>query len=195
MTVLVTDDEKGIRDLYEYWLDGEYEVRTAADGREALDALSGAVDVVLLDREMPGPSGTEVAERIEQSAHDPYVVIVSSQPMDFDVAASPVDDYVRKPVDEAGLREAIETYTTQREYEAALDEYFALTAKLAAIEADHAPAELADDDRYGRLQRQVERKRAEVDEALDRSDADWTAAFETIPQTEDTGCTGKSACR
>lgn len=195
LTVLVTDDESGIRELYEFWLGADFEVETAADGHEAMDRLSAETDVVLLDRDMPGPSGTEVAEHIEQSGHDPHVVMVSSKPMDFDVAGSPVDDYVRKPVDESGLRDAIEACQTRRDYEAALDEYFALTAKLAAIEADRSREELDANERYDRLKRQVRRKRAEVDEALDRSETDWTAAFRTIPQPSDGGCTGQSACR
>lgn len=180
LTVLVTDDDPGVRDLYAYWLADDFDVRTATDGHELLERLSAAIDVVLLDRQMPGPSGTEVARQIDQSGYDPYVVIVSSKPADFDVVSMPIDDYVRKPIEEETLRDAVESCRSQREYEAALDEFFSLTAKLAALEADCDRERLASDERYARLRRRVERKREEVDAALARSDASWVAAFRTL---------------
>lgn len=180
LTVLITDDHDGCRELYEHWLAGDHDVLTAADGEAALATLSEDVDVVLLDRDMPGPEGTVVARSIERSRFDPYVVIVSSMPMDFDVVDMPIDGYVRKPIDEADLQGIVEEYRSQQAYETALDEFFALTAKLAAIEADHAREDLTGDDRYERLRRQVEQKRAEVDEALDDSRTDWTTAFRTF---------------
>lgn len=188
-TILLADDEPAIRDLYEHWLRPEHEVRTAADGRETLDHLSHDVDVALLDREMPGLSGTEVAELIETSQYELDVVIVSSKPADFDLVELPVDDYLRKPVEESDLRSVVQTCQTQREYRAALDEFFALTAKLAAIEADLSQTELAQSDRYARVRRKVERKRAEVDDALDRSTADWHTAFRTLPDRAESSAT------
>lgn len=187
-TVLVADDEDGIRDLYELWLGDEYEILLASDGREALDHLSRTVDVVLLDREMPGPSGMDVAESIDRSDHDPGVVVVSSKPQDIEVASRPIDEYLRKPVDASQLRDAIERHHSYCEYEAILDELFALAADLAALETDRSRDELADDQEYVRLRDRIEEKRGEAEAALDRCDGDWRATFETFP-----GCTATGA--
>lgn len=180
LTVLVIDDDEGCRSLFDRWLSEDHEVVTAPDGEAALAALSEAVDVVFLDREMPGPSGAKVAREIAELAVDPHVVMVSSKSVDVDLVDVPIDGYVRKPAEAADLRDVLAEYRARREYETALDEFFALTAKLAAIEADNAREELADDERYLRLRWLVEEKRAEVDCALDRSRTDWSAVFRSF---------------
>lgn len=176
LTVVVTDDEPAVRELFVRWLRDDHDVIPAEDGEAALAALSSDVDVVLLDREMPGPSGVEVAESIADSGHDPQVLLVSSQPADVDLDAVPVDDYLRKPVDGTALREAVERSRDRLAYERALSDFFALTAKLGAIEADRPREALADDERYRRLRWLVEEKRAAVDSALTDSPEDWATA-------------------
>lgn len=179
-TVLITDDDGGCRSLFERWLETDNEVLTAADGTEALSKLSDAVDVVILDREMPGPSGAAVAREIAASDHDPHVVMVSSRRGDVDLVDVPIDGYVRKPATESDLREALAEYRARRNYETALEEFFALTAKLGAIEADNALDDLAEDERYRRLRWLVAEKRAEVDQALAGSLTDWSVAFRSL---------------
>lgn len=180
LTVLVTDDDPGCRDLYRYWLADRHEVREARHGFEALDRLDGSVDVVLLDRDMPGPSGSEVARRIAASEFDPHVAMVSSAPIDLDLVETPINDYVRKPVDEADLRAVLAEYRSREAYETALEEFFSLTARIAALEADRSAAELDGNERYERLQWLVDEKRVEVDQALQRGDPNWTTAFRTF---------------
>jgi DNA-binding response OmpR family regulator len=65
-SVLVVDDERGIRDLLQHAL-GElgFEVRLAACGVEALAELNKAKpDILILDLNMPDLSGEEVCQRI-----------------------------------------------------------------------------------------------------------------------------------
>lgn len=180
LTVLIADDDAACRDLFEQWLAGTHEVLTAPDGETALDRLSGAVDVVLLDREMPGKHGTAVAEAIAAGEHDTHVVMVSSKRVDTDLVSVPIDGYVRKPATAADLRRVVGEVRTRREYEAAIDEFFSLTARLAAIEADNDPAALAADERYRRLRWLVDEKRVEVDQALARGHSDWALTFRTF---------------
>ena len=66
-TVLVVDDEEAVADAYTAQLEGEYETRTAYSGKEALETVDDGVDIVLLDRRMPGRSGDEVLERDRKS--------------------------------------------------------------------------------------------------------------------------------
>lgn len=78
--VLVTDDEKSIRDLLERVLkEASYDVVTAADGQETLDKMSQLkFEAVLLDIKMPGMSGIDVLQRIITSYHETCVVMVTA---------------------------------------------------------------------------------------------------------------------
>jgi DNA-binding response OmpR family regulator len=59
-TVLVVEDDGELRETYELWLDGEYEVSSASDVERALEPADSDVDVVLLDHLMPERSGSGV---------------------------------------------------------------------------------------------------------------------------------------
>lgn len=64
--IVVADDEPRIRAMIALLLkeDG-YEVQTAANGQEAVDALlSFRPDVILLDQQMPVLTGVEALEKI-----------------------------------------------------------------------------------------------------------------------------------
>jgi len=183
--VLVVDDSEGYRDLYSLWLAPDYAVRTAADGSAALAELDDGVDIVLLDRDLPGQTGLEVAQSIEASAHTPFVVMVSSVRADFDLAEHPVDEYVRKPVEKADIRGVVETYEARQAYLTALDDLFALTARKATIEAHKSDAELADSEAYARLEERVAEKRREAHEAMADARSDWKTTFRAC--TKDLG--------
>ena len=78
-TILVADDEKGIRDTLRRLLEYEkYRVLEAKDGPEALAiADPDFVDLVLLDIKMPGMDGMEVLAKLQQEAAELPVVIIS----------------------------------------------------------------------------------------------------------------------
>lgn len=78
--VLVADDTKNIRILLMkcLQLDG-YEVQTANDGAEALDALlHGAFDLAFLDIKMPLLSGTEVLKKAREMGICTPVIIITA---------------------------------------------------------------------------------------------------------------------
>ena len=181
MTILVAEDNADCRELYSIWLGEEHAVELVADGTAALDALGPAVDILFLDRDMPGHTGTEVAREVAELPHDPYVVMVSSMDPEFDIAEVPIDRYVQKPVDEPTLAAVIEQCRAQEEYRTALDDFFSLTVRLASMAAETPDDELADSAEYERLKRRVAQKRAEVDSALAPDRVDWSLAFKTCP--------------
>ncbi len=80
-TVLVADDEAGVRDLAKVALElSGYRVLVAADGAEALDAFRGAGGVVklaVLDASMPKLSGRQVFEAIRLLDPDVKVLFAS----------------------------------------------------------------------------------------------------------------------
>lgn len=78
-TILVVDDEPGIRDSYRNYLeDHDFTVLEAENGDRALDILeSRPVDLIVLDLRMPGRDGLEILENIRTRNPDIPVIIVS----------------------------------------------------------------------------------------------------------------------
>jgi DNA-binding response OmpR family regulator len=102
--ILIADDEPNIVASLEFLMEqAGYEVKTAADGNEALAAVASfAPDLVLLDVMMPGRSGYEVCERIKGDAatRGVKVVMISAKGRDVEVAKGldlGADAYVTKP--------------------------------------------------------------------------------------------------
>lgn len=81
-TVLVVDDEQGIRQTVEYRLSREgLGVLVAADGRKGLEMLrSNPVDLILLDLKMPGMNGPEFLGEMQALGLDTPVIIITGYP-------------------------------------------------------------------------------------------------------------------
>jgi CheY-like chemotaxis protein len=79
LTILVADDDPAIRELVADILAGEgYEVRTVADGREALDAVAHTrPDLVLSDILMPRLDGWSLAAQLRQQSRPIPTVLMS----------------------------------------------------------------------------------------------------------------------
>ena len=78
-SVLIADDEPHVRELLRDFLTGQgYEVATAATGDEALDAVpTFRPDVILVDRLMPGLSGTDVLDALRRAGVTVPVILMS----------------------------------------------------------------------------------------------------------------------
>src|SRR5512135_1290292 len=78
-TILVVDDEKGVRDSLKMVLEFEsYEVLFAENGQEALRHLAAAVpDLILLDVKMAGMDGLEVLQRVREKSSELPVIMIS----------------------------------------------------------------------------------------------------------------------
>ena len=185
LTILAIDDDPDYRDLYSIWLGERYDVEVAPEGPAGLETLTSDTDIVILDWEMPGPPGTEVAQQIAEGNHDPYVAMVSSREPDFEMFDAPIDEFVHKPVDRDDLERLIEQFRTQDAYHAALDDLFSLTRRLASLEAAYDEAELSSHEESDRLTQRIATKRAEVDEAIAATETDWAVAFKAVGATDE----------
>lgn len=135
--VLVVEDEQPVLESHELKLSAEgYDVRTAENGGEALVELGTDVDVVLLDRRMPGMSGDEVLEHIEDWGLACRVVMVTAVDPDETVAELGFDDYLTKPVSKETLVETIEQLLLFDQYEQLLTEYHNLTKTYATLKSN-----------------------------------------------------------
>ena len=178
-TVLVVDDERDVADLYAFRLEEEYTVKTAYGGQAALDSLDEDVDVILLDRRMPGLTGDEVLQRVREGGSDPRVVMVTAIDPDVDIVDMEFDDYLCKPVGKETLLEAVEHQLTAQRYGDTVQALFRATSKVGVLEAEKSAEELADSDEYQDLTDRIEELRAEQSELMDELD-DFEAAFNSI---------------
>jgi two-component system KDP operon response regulator KdpE len=100
-TILVVDDEAPMRKLLSGNLRASgYEVRTAADGAEALKLIEELpFDLLVLDVNMPGPNGLQVLEAVRSTAELP-ILMVSGRTRERDTVDAldrGADDYLSKP--------------------------------------------------------------------------------------------------
>ena len=99
--ILVVDDEESLVELVRSYLEREqYEVRTAADGRTALElARTTQPDLVVLDVMLPELDGMEVCRQLRQFS-DAYVIMLTARAEEIDKILGltvGADDYLTKP--------------------------------------------------------------------------------------------------
>jgi DNA-binding response OmpR family regulator len=162
-SVLVVEDEADLADLYAAWLGGEYDVRTAYGGHEAIEQLSEDIDVILLDRRMPGLSGDEVLVAIRDRGIDARVAMVTAVEPDFDIVEMGFDDYLVKPVTRESLMDTVESLRRRSEYDSGVQELYAIASKKAVLESEKGQAALEDSEEYADLQSRYDELQEELD--------------------------------
>ena len=108
-TILVVDDEPGVRDSLKIALELQgFDVATVDDGLQALLRLGGAgIDAVVLDVAMPYVDGVEVCRRVRAAGNGvPILMLTAKDAVDDRVAGleAGADDYLAKPF---ALRELV----------------------------------------------------------------------------------------
>ena len=113
-SVLVVDDEPSILLALEFMMKGAgFEVRTAADGEEALRAIAERKpDLLLLDVMMPPPDGFGVCRRVraEPRWRDIKIIMLTARGRDAERErglAMGADDYITKPFSTRELMEKV----------------------------------------------------------------------------------------
>jgi DNA-binding response OmpR family regulator len=154
-TVLIVDDDREVVRTYRRYLEDTYTIREAYDGEAALDELDEAVDVVLLDRLMPGPSGGEVLDRIREEGYDVRVAMVTAVDPDFDILDMGFDDYVTKPTTRGELRGIVAELLTLDRHAVDVQEYHALLVKAAALREGKSTYELDGNAAYEDLEARI----------------------------------------
>ena len=102
-TILVVDDERGIREMLQAVLQDEgLAVTAVGSGEEALSALSRELfDLILLDVWLPGMDGLEVMRQVHAAGHRMPIVMISGH-ASAELAARAVRegalDFIEKPL-------------------------------------------------------------------------------------------------
>jgi len=117
-SVLVCDDEPGVRELLKIVLGGDYEVGEAADGVEALELVRKLEpDVVVMDVMMPGQTGLQVLAELRGDpglAGTPVIMISAWDHVELAARAAGADRFLVKPFDAGELRAAVEELLNDR---------------------------------------------------------------------------------
>lgn len=100
--ILAVDDDPKIRRLVELKLDhAGFEVRTAASGQEALDIIAqyGLPHLAIVDIMMPGMSGFEFCEAVQEFSDLPVIMLTAVDDEDMVIQGIErfAEDYVIKP--------------------------------------------------------------------------------------------------
>lgn len=154
-TILVVEDQEELTALYETWLSEEHEVIVALDGESGLAAMSDDVDVVILDRRLPGISGDEVLHTIKDE-YDASVVMVTAVDADTDIVDFPLDDYVTKPVTKPVLRSVVERMLRLRGALPPVRRYHSLERRRDVLRTARQRYGVTDTDAYDRLTTRLE---------------------------------------
>lgn len=179
--VLVVDDDEALTDVYAAWLSSQYEVRTATTGESALNNLNERVDVVLLDRRMPGLSGEEVLSEIRSAQYECRVAMVTGVRPGSDVIQMGFDEYLIKPVDQGELHDVVDTLLDRSAYDDHLQELYALTSKRALLESEAEQGDVELGSSYQQLVDRIQELRKRVDETMtDFGFDDFRVAFRDI---------------
>jgi DNA-binding response OmpR family regulator len=116
--VLVVEDDADIADVLRRSLRNEgYEVRTSADGVEALDVAAGFFpDLVVLDLGLPRLDGVEVCRRLREDGDVPILMLTARAETEDRVVGldSGADDYLVKPFERQELLARIRALLRRR---------------------------------------------------------------------------------
>jgi len=125
--ILVVDDERGPRESLRILLKPAYEVRTAANGAEALEILrTEAVDLATIDLNMPGLKGDELMRTVRREFPHVEVVVITgwgSVQSASEAVRLGVADYLQKPFDVVQVNAAVGRALARRRSRGRLAEF------------------------------------------------------------------------
>ena len=78
-TILVVDDEHGVRQSFDMVLSDDYEVLLAATGKEAIDIFNkNSIDLILLDIRLPDIDGLDLLVKLKETDPNNEVIMVTA---------------------------------------------------------------------------------------------------------------------
>jgi DNA-binding response OmpR family regulator len=100
--ILIVDDEPQVRNIVATYLERDgFVVRTAADGRQALDAIRDRrPDALVLDLMLPHVNGLQILQQLREGGDDVPVIVLSARGREPERVAGlelGADDYLAKP--------------------------------------------------------------------------------------------------
>ncbi len=118
--LIIEDNEQNLYLMTYLLTRHEFEILTARDGREGIEAArTQSPDIILLDIQLPGMSGHDVARELRRDARlaPVPIVAVTSYAMPGDreqVLAAGCTGYIEKPIDPETFVTQLEAYLAPR---------------------------------------------------------------------------------
>ncbi len=111
--LLIVDDERSIRDLFQSaFSDPGYQVHLAENGEQALDILKRHdIDLIFLDLKLFGMNGIELCRRIRKDKPISIIYAITGWAGLFEIEEcreAGFDDYFAKPVESETMSRAVE---------------------------------------------------------------------------------------
>jgi signal transduction histidine kinase len=143
-SILIVDDEPGIRDMLRWELDGQgYEVEAASGGAEALERVGAReFDVVISDVRMPDVNGLEVLRTTKSCSPATEVVIITGQAElrdAVDCVRGGAFDFVQKPFELPEILATLARAMEQRRLRSTLGLFEASRAILSSRDPKRLP--------------------------------------------------------
>jgi DNA-binding response OmpR family regulator len=111
-SILIVDDEFGVRESLRMLLKSSYEIFAAPDGEEALKILKERkIDLITLDLNMPKLSGIETLREIRKMDGEVPVIIITgyrTQKDEKEALLYGVRDFISKPFNTSQIINAID---------------------------------------------------------------------------------------
>ena len=111
-TILICDDEEGIRESFKLILDEDYHLRFATNGPEALELLkSFTPDLMMLDIKMPKMHGMEILKQVKKLKPKlPVIIVTGYQSVEMAQEALKLGaaDYIPKPFETKEILKAVQ---------------------------------------------------------------------------------------
>ena len=156
--ILIADDSPASLDILRTRLVSQgYEVVTATDGQEAVDAtLAHLPDLILLDVMMPKRDGFEVCRLLRADPVLPFIpiILVTAKDDSRDIVAgldSGADEYLTKPVNHAALTARVRSILRTKALHDTVQEQAAQLAEWNRTLERRVAEQLAELERIGRL--------------------------------------------
>jgi DNA-binding response OmpR family regulator len=169
-TVLIAEDEQPLAELYDQYLNDLYTIRFASNGTQAVMKVDESVDVIVLDRRLPGKSGDDVVKVVRDQNIDVQIIMVSAVQPDFKILNLEIDAYIVKPVNQDELRDYIDRVLTRATYPESIQEYYALREKQKAIAAVKHDDDLGAHSAYTALEDRLTELETQIDSLPPTSD-------------------------
>ena len=108
MRILIVEDNANLADVINMGLSMEgLQTKAVYDGRDAVEELNnGGYDMVILDRDLPGIHGDDIARMLSERHDSTYVLMLTASSQIEDIVQGlnlGADDYLTKPFDYAVL--------------------------------------------------------------------------------------------
>jgi len=117
-SILICDDEEGIRESLKLILEKDYDLVFAADGNEALNVIKkNPVDIVIMDIKMPRMDGIETMRKLKNIKPDAKILVTSgykSVETAQEAVAAGASDYIVKPFERSDITKAIKKLADQK---------------------------------------------------------------------------------